>query len=1149
MKRGGTDSSFPFFVERTFVVSVVKEASMPTQRLWKWLILVLLVACESKSNKDNEATTEVPEKSTVETKPQFTKLTSEQTGIYFINEVAENRFRNILLYQYFYNGGGVAAGDIDNDGKTDLFFTGNTVSNKLYRNQGNRGAPFQFEDISITAGILPLGNSSWCTGVTMADVNADGWLDIYVSRSGNLKPENRENLLYINQQNGTFVEQAKEYGLNDPGYSVQAAFFDYDRDGDLDMFLVNHGMETYTGRVPSQSSQRVPYMADKLFRNDEGKFTEVSEQAGIIGTQHSYGLGLTVSDVNCDGWDDIYVANDFYEHDYLYLNKQDGTFEETIHEATRQISFFGMGVDMADFNNDLWPDIMVVDMAAPDHFRQKSNLAGISDTKFWDFVDKGYHYQYMYNSLQLNNPLPPNSKQAVSFSNISRLAGVDQTDWSWAPLFADLDNDGWQDLFITNGLRKDVLNNDFVAGINQELEAMNARFVELNEPAAQSLLNQMPSQKIANYVYHNQGDLHFKDVSKTWGLGEPTFSNGAAYADLNNDGYLDLIINNLDDFPVIYRNQPASRPANYLRIKLKGSTKNRFGVGAKVTIYHQGVNQMRQLQPTRGFQSSVEPLLHFGLGESTTVDSLRIVRPDRAMQNLTDVAANQILTIAHADAKESSEPLASVEPLMQEITEQMDITFQHRESNYNDFDREFLLPHKLSDFGPALAVGDVNGDNLDDFFVGGAKGQTSQLFLQTSGGNFRSTSSQLWQQHSDSEATDALFFDADGDQDLDLYVVNGSNEYEVNDLALQDQLYLNDGQGNFKWAQGALPEMFSFSTCVTANDMDRDGDLDVYVGGYILPGKYPQSAPSYVLENQSGIFTDATQTWLPENSLPGLITDAEWISEDELAVVGTWMNPTILRIENNSLVPTNDFDSISAHGWWLSLTTANWDQDGTNELLLGNIGENYRYSATADSPFELYAYDFDANGSTDLLFGRYENGKLYTVEERDRMYQQLPSIKRKYTDYASYARATLPEMIDETGLSQAKRFIAEEFHSLYVNRGKEGVSVQPLPSMAQFSAARTILATDVNLDGHLDAIVAGNLYNTETRTPRLDASVGLVLLGDSQGNFKPLTPRESGFYASGDVRKIAKLRSTKGDLLLVANNNGPLQLFRFTAPQ
>ncbi|MEM8969272.1 MAG: FG-GAP-like repeat-containing protein, partial [Bacteroidota bacterium] len=711
---------------------------MPTQRLCQWLALILLFACESHPGENKEVSTTPVTKSVVKESPKFKKLTSEQTGIYFINEVAENRFRNILLYQYFYNGGGVAAGDIDNDGKTDLFFTGNMVSNKLYRNQGN----FHFEDISIAANILPSGSNSWCTGVVMVDVNADGWLDIYVSRSGNFTPENRQNLLYINQRNGTFQEKAKEYGLNDPGYSIQAAFFDYDRDGDLDIFLMNHGMETYTGRVLSKSDQRDPYVGDKLYRNDGGKFTDISNQAGIIGTQHSYGLGLTVGDVNQDGWDDIYVANDFYEHDYLYLNNQDGTFTESIHQATGQISFFGMGVDMADFNNDLWPDIAVVDMAAPDQYRQKANLAGISEAKFWDFVDKGYHFQYMYNSLQLNVPLPASTNsKPVAFSNIARLAGVDETDWSWAPLFADMDNDGWQDLFITNGLRKDVLNNDFVAGINQELEAMNARFVDLNEPAAQLLLSQMPSQKIANYLYHNQGDLTFKSVSESWGLGEATFSNGAAYADLNNDGYLDLIVNNLDDFATIYRNQPPSNRSHYLRIKLRGASSNPFGIGAKVIIHQASTSQMRQLQPTRGYQSSVEPILHFGLGDKP-VDSLQIIWPDGLIQTLVQVEANQTLTLSYQDA--TSVPIASKAtsiPLFEEITEQVNLPFHHKESDFDDFDREFLLPHQLSDFGPALATADVNGDGLDDFFIGGASGQPGELFIQSVSGEFARDSS------------------------------------------------------------------------------------------------------------------------------------------------------------------------------------------------------------------------------------------------------------------------------------------------------------------------------------------------------------------------------------------------------------------------
>ena len=1126
---------------------------MHTQRImWSgWLLLLLLLACETErtpSNQSAASATLSPEKAS----PHFEKVESEQSGISFINRLKEDRFRNILMYQYYYNGGGVAAGDIDNDGKTDLFFTGNSVANKLYRNLGD----FQFEDISRASGILPPGGASWCTGVTMADVNADGWLDIYVSRSGNLQPENRENLLYVNQQDGTFREQAKEYGLNDAGYSVQAAFFDYDRDDDLDMFLINHGMEYYNGRIMAQSNQRDPYVGDKLFRNDGGKFVDVSASAGIIGTQHSYGLGLTVGDVNRDGWDDIYVANDFYEHDYLYLNNQDGTFVESIHQATRQISFFGMGVDIADFNNDLWPDIMVVDMAAPDHFRQKSNLAGISDAKFRDFVEKGYHFQYMYNSLQLNTPraFPEEATPSnASFSNISRLAGVAETDWSWAPLFADFDNDGWQDLFITNGLRKDVLNNDFVAGINQKLEAMNARFVELDEPAAQSLLSQMPSQKIANYLYHNQGDLTFQNVSQAGGLGEATFSNGAAYADLNNDGYLDLIVNNLDDVATVYRNRPPSERDHFLRIKLSGSSGNPFGVGTNVTLYHQKMPQMRQLQPTRGYQSSIEPILHFGVGASAIVDSIQVVWPDGNIQVLTEVATNQTLTIFHqnSEAKPEISPIRPT-PLFREITDQAGVDFRHRESDYDDFDREFLLPYKLSDFGPALAVADVNGDGQDDIFVGGAKGQAGQLYVQSASGTFTRHNSQPWAQQAASEATDAMFFDADGDQDMDLYVVNGSNEYEVGSPALQDHLYVNDGAGNFTWNSEALPELRSFGTCVAAGDMDDDGDQDLFVGGYTVPGKYPQPDRSYLLENQAGVFVDVTPSWAPSLRQAGLVTDAQWVVNQSehptLALVGTWMSPRLFQSDGSRLRAVAQPDSLLSTGWWFGLATADWDQDGDDDLLLGNVGQNYRYSATAQSPFELYSDDFDANGSTDLLFGYYQNGKLYSVEERDRMYQQLPSVKKKFTDYTSYAQATLPQLVGQAPLAQATHHVAHTFSSSYAETKDGKVSaIRPLPNEVQLSAVRDALAIDVNQDQHLDMIVAGNLYNTETRTPRLDAGTGLVLLGDGHGNFTPTSALESGFYVSGDVRKLAWVRSPKGGMLVVANNNRPLQLFRLTA--
>ena len=734
------------------------------------------------------------------------------------------------------------------------------------------------------------------------------------------------------------------------------------------------------------------------------------------------------------------------------------------------------------------------------------------------------------------------------------MAGVDQTDWSWAPLFADLDNDGWQDLFITNGLRKDVLNNDFVAGINQELEAMNARFVDLNEPAAQSLLNQMPSQKIANYLYHNQRDLTFKNVSESGGLGEATFSNGAAYADLNNDGYLDLVVNNLDDFATIYRNRPSDKRNFYLKVKLVGNSGNPFGIGTKVIVYQDNTSQMRQLQPTRGYQSSVEPILHFGLGNEL-IDSLRITWPDGLSQTLKNVESNQMITPTYQNAKPTSAIIDSVGiQIFEEITDQINLSFRHQESEFDDFDREFLLPYKLSDFGPALTAADVNGDELDDFFIGGARGQSGELFIQSASGGFARVRNQPWQQHAASESTDAVFFDIDGDGDMDLYVVSGSNEYVADDTDLQDHLYLNDGKGNFQWASEVLPDMHSFGTCATAADFDGDGDQDLFVGGYIIPGKYPSPDRSYLLENRQGKFEDVTDIWLPELKQRKLITDAQWVVTEAnelpaLAVVGTWMSPTVYTNTGSQLKSGNS-DSLASAGWWFSLSAADWNQDGTDELVMGNVGLNYRYTASTQSPFELYADDFDANGSTDLLFGYYQNGNLYTIEERDRMYQQLPTVKKKFADYDSYAEATLALLVGNAELKQARHFSAQTFRSSWAAI-KDGqiTTLTPLVNEAQFSAVRDILLVDVNQDEHLDIILAGNLHSVETRTPRLDAGTGLVMLSDSQGNFDPLPTAESGFYVPGDVRKLAWLRSSSGYILLVANNNGALQLFRLTAAQ
>ena len=1114
-----------------------------------FLLACLLFSCaapEEELPSEKQNTTDKPG-------PLFIKKSPEQTGIYFINELPEDRYRNILMYQYYYNGGGVAVGDINNDQLPDIFFSGNLSSNKLYLNLGN----WKFEDITFAAGIIPNDGKSWNTGVNMIDINGDGWLDIYVCRSGNFEPQNRKNQLYINNRDGTFTENAGYYGLDEPGYSVQSVFFDYDHDQDLDMFLLNHGMEYY-GRTATQGKdERDPYVGDKLFRREPDKsYTDVSEEAGILGFSRSYGLGVGVADLNQDGWDDIYVANDFFEHDYLYLNQQNGSFKESVKEATKQISFFGMGVELADFNNDALTDIVVLDMAAEDHVRQKSNLAGITRDKFKDLINKGYHHQYMFNSLQLNRGLTPDGKPV--FSNIARLAGMDKTDWSWAPLLADYDNDGWKDLFISNGLRKDVLNHDFIRNMNTSLEKAGSNFIELPEAEVQQILRSMPSEPVHNYFFKNTEGLRFSDESEAWGMEEPTFSNGAAYADLDRDGDLDLIINNLDQPASIYENRSRQQGSgHYLRLELQGSKANTMALGAKVWLYQDGRLQYQQMQTVRGYQSSVEPLLHFGLGENNQVDSLRIVWPDGKTSVYRNFSGDKIVTAEYAKAEEMEDPELEQETWLIEVTEQLGLSLSHQENDYDDFDEQFLLPHQLSRQGPGLAAADVNGDGLDDFYLGGAKGFPGRMMVQQPSSNFQEVSGP-WQDHQSSEDTDVIFFDADADGDPDLLVLSGSVEFDENDPALQDRLYINDGSGHFSKSENFSAPMTN-SQCVSVADMDADGDLDIFVGGGSRPGNYPLAADTYLLENQGGKFVDVSKS-KASTIAPAIYRDAIWqdLDEDavpELVLLGEWTRPRIYHWQKGQLVSAENFSitdnqgkNTLLSGLWQSVTPLDFDDDGDLDLLLGNFGLNYRFEASPDEPLTLFALDMDQNASLELWMAYYQGGRLLPVKERDDIYAQWRNVRREFPDYEDYARADLREILGDQ-MESALRVEAETLASvLLINEGDLNFRSDALPDIGQISAVRTSLMMDLDGDAKAELLTAGNLYPIESQTPRLDASVGQVYRVKND-NLLPVDMQQSGWYVPGDVRKMISLKTASGPLLLVATNDGPIRAFRSNSPE
>ena len=1093
-------------------------------------------------------------------KPLFEKIDPRFSGINCVNQLPQGRYRNIIVYQYYYNGGGVGIGDVNGDQLPDVVLSQNIKPNKLYLNQGE----FRFRDISEESGILSNGKLSWTTGVALADVNQDGKLDIYFSRSGNLQPNNRRNLLYLNQGNDAkgvpkFKEAASEFGLDHPGYSIQTVFLDYDRDGDLDAYLMNHGLGFFQQNPNTNLEARDFYSGDVLLQNQHGRFVDVTESAGITSTAAGYGLGVSVTDINRDGWPDLYVSNDFFEHDYLYLNQQNGSFQETIHTATRHISTYSMGNDAADINNDGWPDIMVVDMAAEDNRRLKANMSGMNPEDFWMLVNNGFHHQYMFNTLHLN-------RGNEIFSEIAQIAGVSNTDWSWAPLLADFDNDGWKDLFVSNGLRKDARNTDF----RNTFSALLDKVAE--DPARQDLslqewrdaLASMPSERIPNYAFRNTGNLQFETVSEAWGLATPGFSNGAAYGDLDNDGDLDLVVSNIDEPPFVYRNRATEQGrGNYLRIRLRGSEHNQFATGTSISLRTAAQWQYYSAYTIRGYQSSVDPVLHIGVGDASWIDEVQIHWSDGTVSVKTAIAANQLLEIDWKTAKRIEPIPDSPSPMLFEEVDgkTIGLDFFHRENAFDDFEREVLLPHKMSAWGPAVASADVNGDSLEDVFVGGAIGQPGQVFVQVKSGQFMPLQVEF---DAEFEDVDAAFFDLEGDGDPDLYVVSGGNEYEEGDPRLEDRLYLNDGQGNFSRYEGLIPDMPHSGACVRPGDMDGDGDLDLFIGGRQNPGKYPLPGTSYLLENDQGILLDMSLQKMPEIAQIGMLTDARWTDYDldgdlDLLAVGEWMAISLWENQGERFVRKNlpifserdpeitRLDQTT--GWWWSLTAADMDGDGDEDYIAGNLGLNYKYKASPDAPFEVYSDDFDENGSRDIVLSYYQDGIAFPLRGRSCSSQQIPLLKKKFPTYNAFATATLSDVYGDLGLMEATHLKANTFASYYIENQEGEFVFKPLPQLAQLSSLNSAIPFDFDGDGRLDLLLAGNLYGSEVETTRNDASVGLLLKGDGKGNWQPVPARQSGFYAVGDVRKICMLPWKAGQLLMVGNNNQSLDLFRWEASE
>ncbi|CAN5194343.1 VCBS repeat-containing protein [soil metagenome] len=1083
-------------------------------------------------------------------KPVFTLVNSDKSHITFTNKIAETDSFNVLSFEYIYNGGGVGIGDVNNDGLQDIFFTGNMVSSRLFLNKGN----LTFQDITIPAKV---STTSWCTGVSMVDVNQDGWLDIYISTVHPNKNKSAPNLLYINQGLNaaglpTFSEEAQTVGLADTSYSTQAAFFDYDLDGDLDMYLVTNALEDYSRNVAvGQKSDGTGRSVDKLFRNDAlqknalPRFTDVSNQAGI--TSEGWGLGVVTNDINRDGYPDLYVTNDFLSNDLMYINNRDGTFTNKIASSLKHQEQNGMGVDMADLNNDGLNDIVAVDMLPDDNLRQKSMFSDINYDQFQTALNRNYQPQYVRNVLQLNNGAL--SKDLPTFSDVGQLAGIEATDWSWSPLLADFDNDGNRDILITNGYPKDVTNLDF--GIyTKDASMFGTKKAQLRSVV--EAINQLTAVDKPDFLFQNKGNLVFTNVATEWGLTQHAISNGAAYADLDNDGDLDLVMNSINSEALLYENHIQDTgdktTANYLRLKLVGQKGNPAGLGAKITIWSNGQQQYAEQAIQRGYKSTVESLVHFGLGKQSGIDSLMITWPGQKIEKLNRLKANQTFTLyeRHARPKTSQESVQQPAFFSEVATSAMP-PYKQTELDFVDFKWTSLIPRKYSQSGPGIAVGDLNGDGLDDFILSGSAGNPATLFYQRPDQTFSVDHLPAKQ----AEDTGVLVFDADNDGDQDLYCVSGSSEFGTDEKAYQSRFYRNTGKGVFQLDTGALPVVSASGSCVVANDFDRDGDLDLFIGGRLVPGSYPMAPASYLLRNNGkGHFDDVTDHVAPTLRRAGMITSALWSDYDndgwvDLMVVGEFMPITFYKNSQGKALGRETIVLSNSVGWWNSVVGGDFDNDGDIDYIAGNLGLNSRYKASPDQPVCLYAKDFDGNGRIDPVLCRFILGHEYPTHPRETFSTQMVSMRRRFLHYSDYGNATFADIFTPDQLNDALIFKATNMASSYIeNNGQGQFTVKPLPVEAQFSPLLGMLVTDINGDGNLDVVGVGNEYGTEPLTGWYDAGTGTCLLGNGAGKFAPVKAGQSGFRVDKDAKAMAELRLASGQpLYVITQNKDSLRLF------
>ncbi len=1079
-------------------------------------ILIVVLGCVGRDRQQSDAL--------------FQMLSADHTGISFVNRIEENDSLNILNYEYMFNGGGVGILDVNNDGLSDIFFTGNQVANALYLNQGN----LKFKDISQSAGVKL--ENTWCTGISVVDINSDGWDDLYISVGG---PGNKSifpNKLFINQGDLTFVEMADDYGLADPGESNQALFFDYDKDGDLDMYLLTGGgLERSAITVRPIQMEGQSRNTDQLYQNtyDSLKghpvFTNVSKQAGI--TIEGYGLGVSVIDVNRDTWPDIYVSNDYLSRDLLYVNNQDGTFTDQSLKYFKHTSHFSMGNDVGDINNDGLMDIITVDMLPDDRVRKKLMFDPNQYDRFYQSVQLGYGYQYMRNMLHLNH--------GKGFSEIGQLAGISQTDWSWAPLIADFDNDGYQDVYITNGFGKDITDLDFV-NFRREAFAPFANQMKMQKVFLDSI-NKRPPISVSNYIFKNEENFTFSDQSEKWGIKIPSISNGAAYADLDNDGDLEIIVNNINHEPFIFKNttiEKNSPTGSYVRVKLIGPKHNQTGFETKVILYHNRKSQHRYHQVIRGFESSIENVLHFGLAADSVADSLEVIWPDGKVNLVSSPTINSTIEVDYQNSTSNSTNENVIINEYFQLISNSSISYLHKEIDFNDFRIQPSLLHKHSNQGPGIAVGDVNKDGKDDVFIGGAYGASGKIFIQITNSKFEEKSIS----GEEFEDLGAIFFDADGDSDLDLYVSSGGSERYPGHAGFQDRLYLNDRNGNFQINPNALPKILTSTGSVTAGDYDLDGDMDLFIGGRLTSTKYPQIPESYLLENRQGKFIDVTNEVSPELRSIGMVTSAIWTDfnndhQPDLILAGEFMRITFLENQNGKLKDiTDQTDLANSLGMWNSILPVDIDNDGDMDYVVGNIGLNTPFKVSTDNPLNVYHTDFDKNGTIDPIYSVSEDGKEYPFSSFDQLKAQIPILTKYIASYGQFAKMTTNDVLELFKNAEYETLSCTiQTSSIIENLGSNQFSIKDLPIEAQFAPVNGILAEDINLDGLQDLILVGNNYSPEVANGRFDASIGTVLLNQGNAEFK--SEKHAGLKIDGNAKALVRMELGENKSLLLASQN------------